>query len=71
MWGFFFFLEVKCAVVINRRSDLCYGISEYSFIFGLGVLMVCFTFNYLWHCVYNRSRMLVYHIGSYICSYCC
>lgn len=29
------FFQVKCTVVINRRSDLCYEISEYSFIFGL------------------------------------
>ena len=29
------FFHVKCAFVINRRSDLWYGVSEYSFIFVL------------------------------------
>jgi len=54
------FFQVKCTVVINRRSDLCYEISEYSFIFGLSwCIDGLFYIQSFIELVYNRLRKLM------------
>jgi hypothetical protein len=56
--------QIKCTVVINCWSDLCYWISEYSLIFGLSQCIDRFFFVHVCHCVYNSLRKLLYHIVS-------